>query len=724
MLKNLIESFKYFKQIVARPLFSYASLLLLQLKVIWQIWDYKDLTSGDTSSYFYTAYLWFTDFANNIIWSPLYTSFFGSFLHITSDVYVATILHRLVIIFTVTTLVLALMRKLLPPGIAWVIAAWWAILPINFDTLYEVHLFAVTPILLACLVVTQRQTPLARGGAIAILTAASILVRNEFSLITIATVFICIIWELSQYIKLDNSYSLRQYIIGYAIPLITAGTLIFAFYNQSIVKFPELSVISTPKHTLNICQVYAFGYQQRYPGKWIGDPWTECQDLMRQKFGQDEPSLFQALMANPPEMFDHFRWNISLTLNGIQVSLFNATSGSVNPDYPPVILDSYWVIFPTLLIVLLSTTGITLVVKNYKFWWNFWLKERALTWLILISAASVAFFVIIPMQRPRPSYLFGLTLFLMAISGMSFFAITFDRPKFQFLSRFLPVLMILMLTFSQPYYINYHNTRPLLNLYRRFLPFQSEISHQDTVFLSREYSNELCSYLMKSEICYPLSYNNPDFWDQLSLEESLNTFLENLGVNLFYIDRSLWTKLADYPRALEFLENPSIFSWKVLALQDSRSDKWMLLKQLRTLSRIDDFANDLSNDDVNYDGIDPDGWVQKESFIDLVQRESDTSFIISGVIPEINDSRFSTHLTILIDDQIVFQYQLNIGEFNINFGVPRKAGNRHIKLNFSTHQQLPAPDQREVSARLYSIGFWSPSNSVGAIPHSLPQFWN
>ena len=118
MLKRLSESLKHLKQITDQPLFAYSTLILLQLKVVWQIWDYKDLTFGDTSSYFPGAYVWFTDFANNIIWSPLYTSFFGSFLHVTSDVYIATILHRIIIVFTVTILVLAFMRRLLPPGIA------------------------------------------------------------------------------------------------------------------------------------------------------------------------------------------------------------------------------------------------------------------------------------------------------------------------------------------------------------------------------------------------------------------------------------------------------------------------------------------------------------------------------------------------------------------------------------------------------------------------------
>jgi hypothetical protein len=133
----------WFKQ----PLAAYLLLFLVQFKVVWRMWEYRDLTFGDTSSYFVNAYYWFENFSVNILWSPLYTAFYGSLLYLSADIYWVTILHRLIIVFSVTMMVLALMRRLLPHSLAWLVGAWWAILPINFDTLYEVHLFATMPIL-------------------------------------------------------------------------------------------------------------------------------------------------------------------------------------------------------------------------------------------------------------------------------------------------------------------------------------------------------------------------------------------------------------------------------------------------------------------------------------------------------------------------------------------------------------------------------------------------
>src|SRR5262249_54011924 len=165
--------------VFAKPWPSYAIISLLQLKILWKIWAFRDLTTGDTSSYFSSAYRWYENFAVNIVWSPLYTAFYGSMLILTRDAYAATILHRVLIVMAATLCVLALMRILLPPALALLIAAWWAVLPINFETLYEVHLFSLLPILAAWLVAAWKDDPWHRGTALAILAGATILVRNE-----------------------------------------------------------------------------------------------------------------------------------------------------------------------------------------------------------------------------------------------------------------------------------------------------------------------------------------------------------------------------------------------------------------------------------------------------------------------------------------------------------------------------------------------------------------
>ncbi len=43
-------------------IFVYLMLFLLQLKLVWGMWQYKDLTYGDTASYFEMAHNWFNNF--------------------------------------------------------------------------------------------------------------------------------------------------------------------------------------------------------------------------------------------------------------------------------------------------------------------------------------------------------------------------------------------------------------------------------------------------------------------------------------------------------------------------------------------------------------------------------------------------------------------------------------------------------------------------------------
>jgi len=182
------------RRILKHPASSYVAILLLQLKAIWGIWWYKDMTMGDTEAYFIDAARWIRDGTISIVWSPLYSIFISELFHFSSDAYTVLILHRVLIVLTLAVLVLALMRRLLPPAIAWMTAAWWVVLPIDFNDLYEVHMFAVIPLVLAPLAILWWPGPWGRGCAIAILLAEGLLVRNEnfASAILLAVLVSCI----------------------------------------------------------------------------------------------------------------------------------------------------------------------------------------------------------------------------------------------------------------------------------------------------------------------------------------------------------------------------------------------------------------------------------------------------------------------------------------------------------------------------------------------------
>src|SRR5262245_46425832 len=94
-------------------------LLVLQLKMVLVDAETRDITSGDTSGYFLAAVRWPAEHVVNIVWSPLYTMYYGWFLSLTPDVYAATVLHRWAIFVASGMLLLLLLRILLPVPLAW-----------------------------------------------------------------------------------------------------------------------------------------------------------------------------------------------------------------------------------------------------------------------------------------------------------------------------------------------------------------------------------------------------------------------------------------------------------------------------------------------------------------------------------------------------------------------------------------------------------------------------
>ena len=118
-------------------------------------------------------------------------------------------------------------------------------------------------------------------------------------------------------------------------PWLPASLLVAFFATRSEIPLAQLPRAYEPKHTINMCQAYSFGYKQRHP-EWTKNHWTECSELMQVQFGEPLPSLGTMIRRNPKAVLEHFVWNLRLLPGGMQLSLFGAMSGGVSPDYGPV----------------------------------------------------------------------------------------------------------------------------------------------------------------------------------------------------------------------------------------------------------------------------------------------------------------------------------------------------------------------------------------------------
>lgn len=571
-LHRLAIGLRWLARAVEVPWGAYPSLLLLQLKVMWGDWDLRDLSPGDTADYFLFAYGWATHLSVEIVRSPLYTAFYGTLLKLGSDAASVTYAHRLLIVLGGDLLVLALFRRLLPAGLAWLLAGWWTLQLGNFDVMYEVHLFGFLPVLVAGLVAALpgRWAAWRRGSAAAILLAGALLVRNElavpFGLVLIA----CALSSRRPWLPLILPLGL--------VVLLTAG-----FYARSTVQYPALLDDLRAKHTLNVCQVYAFAYAERHPD-WSDSPWTECDGLMQATFGQPRPTLLEALRVNPRAMLGQFAWNVRLARAGLEFALFNAAAGQRSPDFAQVQTGQPLprVLGIGLLGVLLAG-GLDVARGAYRrrtrsvaaAAFGRWTaaEPRAWGWLVLLAGAVGATVVLLA-ERPRAEYLYGLTVLIMAAAGWSVVRLTRRWP------RCVPVaigLAVCLLAVWPGYYANADHARPrdLLETYQRLAPYADLIADPHTRFLKGEYNAAIASYVgHRADVDNVLDYS---VLDERPADESLASFLDAQGISLAYFDAPLLSALQQQGEPL--LESPEQFGWRYLAV-DTAEGQWLLLQRL------------------------------------------------------------------------------------------------------------------------------------------------
>lgn len=377
---------------------------LLCCKTLWGYWA-RDLTFGDTSSYFRDATTWAQSGQINIIWSPAYTAYYGAWWALLQDAVAATLAHRVMLILVSAGLVAWIALRSLPQVLALLMVTWWVVLPIHYDTLYEVHLFAAVPLLAlmaAGLALPERwRFPV----WLSIAFGTMLLLRNEYVVLLgiLACALALRLWS-GRELQVQGSWwkGSARYLAALAVPALLAGLA----YNASYIQGDKISAASQPKHTLNMCQVYAFGHQQRSTA-WQGSPWTECQSLMQATFGKDFPSLGEMARANPGAVAEHVAWNFSLLPGGLELLLFNAISAGHNPDYasPLVTLP----LAPRIMLVALLLWGCVAIYLTTK--------RRAAndtaaasqlrSMLPLIVGTLCMVLAIVATQRPRPSYLLG-----------------------------------------------------------------------------------------------------------------------------------------------------------------------------------------------------------------------------------------------------------------------------------------------------------------------------
>jgi hypothetical protein len=561
------------KKLAENAWFAYITIILLQFKVMWGLWQYRDMTAGDTSSYYVQALRWAEDLRTNLVWSPLYTSVLGTLHRVMGDAFWVTMLAHFAFAITATVLVLAILRQLLPKPLAWFIAAWWAILPINFDTVYTVHLFSALFPLLIFAVLAYFRGVYGRGAALGLFILTTVLVRNEYSVATGLWFLFCVGYEIMRYRKGEGELPVRM-LIAYGLPIFAACAVILIFYVRSYIQFPELIAHSKPKHTLNVCQIYAYNRQQQ-GDTWTGSPWTDCQQIMVRDFGVEMPTLMEAFRLNPGAILGHFWWNISLIPSGMQLALFNFYSGSTNPDYLPA-QQSAAVWLPFILVIQGMALGLFHGWQKRDTWWKTHGQAYMPVWVAMLSIISVTIIVMV-MQRPRPSYMFAFTFCCMTLFGLGVWLLFYRSSLARVSAIIAPIAMLAALLLIPPFYSTDYLSRgsiagqPLRQIYQRMKPLLDSLPRGERItIVTRQLTGDACRYL-HGDKCVPLVYGA--ITSNKPADIAFAPYFEGLDVDWIYFDPTILSQ----PATQLIRDELVAAGWDVAASGTDIEGAWMIL---------------------------------------------------------------------------------------------------------------------------------------------------
>jgi hypothetical protein len=569
LAETRVRVIAYTEKAVSSPWVAYTAVIALQLRILWGIWKYSDLTSGDTSFYFVDVATWQHGLSENIVYSPLYDAFWGTILAIVHNVYAAAIIDRIAIILGVALLVLALMRALLGPALGLLIAAWWVIIPANYDVLYEVHLAGAIPILLALLVVARMPRRQGMGIAVAILLAGAVLLRTEQVAAAIILAVVLAAYEVRE-LRSGRQASRSSYLRAYVVPLALALLVIGGTYSRSYVKGNDAWQLLQAKEERGFCNFYAASVQQRHPTQFTGNYWTECQPLMRQVFGRPEPSILQATVRNPRAVAAFLAWNTQLLPGGLDVSLFGASAFENDPGSVPVTENSTYALLLSVLLLLLVIAGLISTVRDGK------ISVRHMSpqtrWIaVTLASISAATVLVVLTTRPWSEYSYGLTISAMILTGAAVLALVRRARGSHILGPLAIITVAALIVGLTSMYSP--GPRPVYEGVKHLGVVERRLQQPGSVLVASENEVALCNYLAYSyqRKCAPMSWLA--LRSQVTPQRSAAQVLDGAHATAVYVDANMLTE----PIIAALVAAPRRQGWQQVAQGVGPTGPWRVL---------------------------------------------------------------------------------------------------------------------------------------------------
>jgi hypothetical protein len=291
---------------------------------------------------------------------------------------------------------------------------------------------------------------------------------------------------------------------------------------------------------------------------------------MRQTFGHPELSLIQATIANPRAVAGFMKWNLQLWPSGLQVALFNATSTGDQPDYIPVETSRPYSLVLSILVFALVIGGLAAIRRDREFWRREWLSSRARA-IVVLGAVAVTTFIVVLTQRPRPEYMYGLTVGLMVLTGVCISALLRRLGWTRFISAIACVLVLALLTTLPSYY--QRGSRPIHDAVQRLKVIDGRLQQPGSVLVASQFNFEICAYMADSFDHDCTSPSWPMLQGQLAAGTPIRDVLNRIKATAIYADPVL---LADLSIA-KLVARPRAAGWRQVAGGSGPTGPWRIL---------------------------------------------------------------------------------------------------------------------------------------------------
>ncbi len=418
-------------------------LLALLLKLNWGIWENWEWAMGDSAHHYaggagVRGEWWSLPMA----WAPLYLCYQGIVGAFFENPYLASLVHRIVVVFAVGFLQFEVFRRFVPVTTAWFLTVWWLAIDANLAPLYTVHLFAHGSNLVCLLALAMSRTTRQQGWALALLALSAVFVRSETIAAWAFTTVVLFAANGFRWGGRDRGTPPIRLLRHYLVPMVVATlvTLVAGVFSDQGVTGSFVALREKAK--FNFSQNYSFTYKQRFPER-EGNVWFIYEEVCREDFGIDRVSVTEALRLNPGAFLGHVSMNLSNLPSAIQLGLFDARSGERNPDVVPTRRAPRRAMLLSIVALTLLCFGFRALSRDRPTFLGGSFRERFAGWVCYLGF-FFQMIVVALVILPRSSFLLTGMSFLFLLAGLCLVGLWRQLPAALRRSDLFPVAGLIL----------------------------------------------------------------------------------------------------------------------------------------------------------------------------------------------------------------------------------------------------------------------------------------